>query len=53
MRRGFRKVNKFITNVKRRRNFKGSASHKLLKEEFIVKLNAVADYSYEDRFEVK
>jgi hypothetical protein len=53
MRRGFRKVNKFIANVKRKRNAGSSSSHKLLKEEFIVKLNAVADGCFEDRFEVK
>jgi hypothetical protein len=53
MRRGFRKVNKFIANILRRRQPGGSASHKLLKEEFIVKLNAVADACYDDRFEVK
>jgi hypothetical protein len=32
MRRGFRKVNKFIINVKRKRDSRGSASHKLLKD---------------------
>ncbi len=53
IRRGFRKLNKYITQIKRRRSASHLSCNKLIKGEFIVKVTAVADKTYEDKYEVK
>lgn len=53
IRRGFRKINKYITNIKRRQSSAHLSCNKLLKPEFLVKLTAVADRNFEEKFEAK
>jgi hypothetical protein len=53
MRRGFRKLNKYITTIKRKRSAPHLTCNKLIKAEFLVKVTAVADKTYEDKYEVR
>jgi len=46
LRKGFRKMNKYITNI-RRKTFRAETSvNKLLKPEFLTKLTAIADRNF-------
>ena len=50
LRKGLRKINKYITNIKKKKDpirFKG---FKKLQEMFIVKLIAVADKKYDEKY---
>ena len=53
LRKGFRKMNKYITNVRRKIYNSEIAVNKLLKPEFLTKLTAVADRNFFEKYEVK
>jgi DNA-binding PadR family transcriptional regulator len=46
VRKGFRKLNNYIANIKRKRSHPLLSENKLLKPEFITKLIAVADKNF-------
>lgn len=53
LRRGLRKLNKYIEIVRRGRSATHLASNKYLKAEMLVKVNAVVDKTHEQKYEVK
>lgn len=53
LRRGHRKINSYITNVKRRVDPAGNRAFKTIHDIFISKLIAVVDRSHEEKYEVK
>lgn len=53
MRKGYRKLNRYITVIKRKKSAPHLFCNKLIKPEFLVKLNAVVDGTYAEKYEVK
>lgn len=53
LRRGLRKLNRYIETVRRSRSATHLAANKYLKAEMLVKVNAVADRTHKDKYEVK
>lgn len=53
MRKGYRKLNRYITMIRRKRSAPHLSCNKLIKPEFLVKLNAVVDGTYAEKYEVK
>ena len=51
MRKGLRKLNKYVVGIKKKRDplkFKG---YKTIQELFITKIMAVVDHNYEEKYE--
>ena len=46
-------MNRYITMIRRKRSAPHLFCNKLIKPEFLVKLNAVVDGSYVEKYEVK
>lgn len=53
IRRGYRKLNKYITNIKRKQTTSLHSSAKLIKLDFLTKLNALADRNHEEKYEAR
>ncbi len=53
LRRGHRKINSYITDVKRRQDPVRNRACKTIHDIFISKLIAVVDRSHEEKYEVK
>lgn len=46
-------MNRYITMIRRKRSAPHLSCNKLIKPEFLVKLNAVVDGTYAEKYEVK
>ena len=46
-------MNKYISEVRRRRNRVDLTNNKLLKADLVTKLTAIADNNYDEKYEVK
>lgn len=47
LRKGLRKINKYIGNIRRKTHKKDLSNNKLLKPDFLTKLTAIADRNFE------
>lgn len=53
LRKGLRKINKFITNIKKRSDPVKFKALKTVEELFLTKMIAVVDENYDEKYEVK
>lgn len=53
LRKGMRKINKYIVNLKRKLSINKNTCIKEFKDVVLTKLIAVADKKYEDRLDIK
>ena len=53
MRKGYRKINKYIANIRRKTHRSQVSNNKLIKADLMTKLSAIADRNYEEKYEVK
>lgn len=53
VRKGLRKINKYITSIKKKSDPERFKAYKTLQELFVVKLIAVADDHFDEKYEVK
>lgn len=50
LRKGLRKINKYISKIRRKTHKKDIANNKLLKPDFLTKLTAIADRNFEEKY---
>lgn len=53
LRRGLRKINKYISKVRRKTHKEDLSNNKIIPQDFLTKLSAIADGNFSNRYEAK